>query len=647
MNKRFSVFILFFLSLNCSADAYLDSLWGVWKDPSQSDETRLRAVGDYAWDGYLYSKPDSAFYFAQLLHDFAAEKGLKIYMADGLNIQGLAKEVQGENLEALRLFQECKELYVQVGDSSGIAASWQNIGSIYESLGDYPRTLSSYQKSLRLYEGLGKLNGMARSFNNIGIVYKVQNELEQALKNFEKGRTLFTQLDDKRGIANSLQNIGIIHYELNDHEKAFGFYMESLDLYRSLNDDWGAAAALNNIGSLLEEQQEYTKALEYYNQSMAIREQISDDMGIARTLHNIGNVHNDLKEHRKARSWCSRSLDMALKVEGIREQRDACNCLYTAFKSLGNANEALKFHEQMLVMDDSLQSVETFEILRQMEFQNKLITDSLKREEEILRVQMQHEEELHRKETSKNIFLGSGLFLLLVAGGLYGRNHFITKNRDRMEMEKNRFQTLLLNILPLEVAEELNAKGKAEARDFEGVSVMFTDFKDFTESSAKLSAHELVEEINICFEAFDQIVDKYEIEKIKTIGDSYMAAGGIPKPSEHSARNTVLAALDMHRFIAERKIKMDAMGMPSFEMRVGIHTGPVVAGIVGVKKFQYDLWGDTVNTASRMESSSAVGQVNVSETTFNLVKDDFAFDYRGEIEAKGKGRIKMYFLRKK
>lgn len=619
----------------------------MWENAEQSDEFRLRAIGDYAWDGYLYSKPDSAFYFAQLLYDFANTKNLKLYMADGLNIQGLAKEVQGENVEALILFEQCKQLYVEETDSSGIAASWQNIGSIYENLGDYPRTLSCYQKSLKIYEELNKLNGMARSFNNIGIVYKVQEEHGQALKNFQKGLELFEKLNDVRGIANSKQNIGIIHYELEDYPKALEYYNQSLTLYRELSDDWGAAAALNNIGSLYEDQQEYQKALEHFNQSLKIREALSDNSGISRTMHNIGNVYNDQHEYQKAIEWCSSGLSLGVEIEGVREQRDACRCLYNAYKALGQGIKALEFHEQMLAWDDSLKSVETFEMLRQMEFQSKLLADSLNSEKEMLQVKMTHEEELHRKETTKNVFLGAGLFLLLVAGVLYGRNRFIEKNRDKMEEEKNRFQTLLLNILPLEVAEELNEKGKAEAREFDNVSVMFTDFKDFTESAAKLSARELVDEINICFEAFDDIVDKYGVEKIKTIGDAYMAAGGLPKQFADSAKNTVLAAMEMQRFIEERKSKMDKLGKPSFQMRVGIHTGSVVAGIVGVKKFQYDLWGDTVNTASRMESSGEVGEVNVSESTFNLVKDEFAFDYRGEIEAKGKGRIKMYFLSQK
>jgi class 3 adenylate cyclase len=206
-----------------------------------------------------------------------------------------------------------------------------------------------------------------------------------------------------------------------------------------------------------------------------------------------------------------------------------------------------------------------------------------------------------------------------------------------------------LNILPEEVAEELKEKGHTEAQLIEKVTVLFTDFKGFTDLAEKLSAKELVNDLNICFSEFDRIMQKYQIEKIKTIGDSYMAASGLPIPKDKHTTMMLHAALDIRDFIEDAKAKRIEEGLPFFELRIGLNTGPVVAGIVGVKKFQYDIWGDTVNTASKMESSGEVGKVNISQATYDLLKDDaeFEFEYRGKIKAKGKGEMNMYFVERK
>ncbi|MBL0105619.1 MAG: adenylate/guanylate cyclase domain-containing protein [Bacteroidetes bacterium] len=213
-----------------------------------------------------------------------------------------------------------------------------------------------------------------------------------------------------------------------------------------------------------------------------------------------------------------------------------------------------------------------------------------------------------------------------------------------MTEEKKRSDELLLNILPEETAEELKATGTAKAKSFDMVTVMFTDFKNFTQASEKLTPEELVHEINYCYSEFDKIITKYNIEKIKTIGDSYMCAGGLPVTNATHPEDVIKAGLEMQDFIIRHKEERIKLDQPYFDLRLGVHTGPVVAGIVGIKKFAYDIWGDTVNTASRMESSGAIGKVNISGTTYEIVKDKFIFTHRGKIEAKNKGQIDMYFV---
>jgi len=176
---------------------------------------------------------------------------------------------------------------------------------------------------------------------------------------------------------------------------------------------------------------------------------------------------------------------------------------------------------------------------------------------------------------------------------------------------------------------------------------MFADIKDFTRVSEKESAELLVAEIDYCFSGFDHIIYKYGIEKIKTVGDAYICAGGLPVLTYTHAEDTINAAMEIRDFMLARKTEKENKGENPFELRIGIHTGPVVAGIVGVKKFAYDIWGDTVNIAARMETSGEAGKVNISGRTYELVKDIFNCSYRGKVQAKNKGEIDMYFVESK
>ena len=224
------------------------------------------------------------------------------------------------------------------------------------------------------------------------------------------------------------------------------------------------------------------------------------------------------------------------------------------------------------------------------------------------------------------------------------RTHELRLTLDDLTREKERSDSLLLNILPYETAEELKQNGHSVPKSFEQVTVMFTDFKDFTQMTENLSPEELVSEIDYCFKAYDLIVSKHGVEKIKTIGDSYMAAGGLPVPNNTHAKDVVRAALEIEQFMFNHNERRVKSGKEPIQIRIGIHTGPVVAGIVGTRKFAYDIWGDTVNLASRMESSGETGRINISGSTYELIRDEFSCAYRGKIEAKNKGAVDMYFV---
>lgn len=254
-------------------------------------------------------------------------------------------------------------------------------------------------------------------------------------------------------------------------------------------------------------------------------------------------------------------------------------------------------------------------------------------------------------ESSRNMsYAITAALALLFFGSLYSfvrarQNAKILEEKNKIiRAEQERSENLLLNILPSLVADELKKQGRTSARYYEDVSVLFADFVGFSKITELLTPQQLVSELDTCFQAFDQIIAKYDLEKIKTIGDAYMCAGGLPNGGGSQLRDMVSAARDMQAWLTEWNGERDKVGLPCFIARIGIHRGPVVAGVVGSKKFAFDIWGDTVNIAARIEQAGEGGKINISGEAYEVIKPYFACHYRGKIAAKNKGEIDMYFV---
>ncbi len=350
------------------------------------------------------------------------------------------------------------------------------------------------------------------------------------------------------------------------------------------------------------------------------------------------NVYSILNDHKKAADLVYRAAYSPYKLKTADNQEFIQSYFARVFLAAGMYKEAAEGYKLKEQMTDSTSREEIDLLTEKQIISNRIelanINEINERKEEIA------QKTLERQILVRNVFIG-GFALLLIFSGVF----FVQRNKIRKG--KKLSDELLLNILPYSIAEELKSKGNAESKLIDEVTVLFTDFKGFTQLSEQFTPQELVAEINECFSAFDQIMIRHNVEKIKTIGDAYMAAGGLPTSNKTHAEDVIRAALEIQHYMAEYKKAREDAGKLFFEIRIGVHSGPVVAGIVGIKKFAYDIWGDTVNTASRMESSGEVGKVNVSESTYTLTQDKFNFTYRGKVAAKGKGEISMYFVEQK
>lgn len=407
--------------------------------------------------------------------------------------------------------------------------------------------------------------------------------------------------------------------------------------------DIGTTYAMNNL---------FDEASVYFKKALAVAKRIDNKRDLGVLYNNLAGLTNDPEE---VLPFIDSALYYSKASNDLNNYQVFMGNKAMYYTMIGDYKTGYKTLYRSMVLKDSLFNLQKFEAVAQIE--EKYEAEKKSNEIKSLKLDKLNIEVQSYKYKKNRDQLIIGVLGLLAASFLLGYGFYINrKNRRRLaikneliEVARKKSDDLLLNILPEEIAEELKEKGKAGAKQLEDVSILFTDLIDFTRKSENMDTDELLEELNYCFKGFDLIIQDYKVEKIKTIGDSYMAASGLPRPSSDSTSNIILAALDMQAFMEKRVEERKKAGKEFFEMRSGIHNGPIVAGIVGVKKFQYDIWGDAVNTASRMESSGIAYKVNISSDTYAVVKDDpqFSFEDRGLISAKGKGKIHMYFVSRK
>jgi len=560
----------------------------------------------------------------------------KTGLGNALNNTGVTLWHQGNIDEAIKKLELAYKTRSENNERQLAAVTLGNIAAVYNSRGKYPDALRFYLQALKVHEELKDPKMISISLLNIGTIYHRQGNFNEAMKSFNEAMKGFESIGMANGIASTAINMGASLTSLKNYPEALKSYEKALPILRAMGEPQGLGTLLNNISDVNLSMGKYPEALSYQTEALQIWQKSGIKEGIIASYLTIGTIRTKQKQYAEAEKYLKDALRLAKEAGIVDELKESYIQLSNLAEARNDFDDALRYYKSYSEVKDSALNVESSRQVAEM----KTLYESEKKDKEIQLLNKDSEvqqKEISRQKVIRNSYLGGFAVVLIFSIVVFGQKKKITK-------EKQRSDELLLNILPSETAEELKVTGSAKAKSFEQVTVLFTDFKDFTDASEKLSAEDLVREIHNCYSEFDKIVTRHGIEKIKTIGDAYMCAGGLPVSNQTHPGDVVKAAMEMQQFIIRNKNERMAKGLPFFELRIGIHTGPVVAGIVGIKKFAYDIWGDTVNTASRMESSGEVGKVNISGATYNMVKDQFACTHRGKVAAKNKGEIDMYFV---
>lgn len=606
----------------------IDSLHTLLKNAGE-DTSKVNILNTLSYE-LLYSNTDTTILLATQAKNLAEklkyQKGVAsafLRLGQAYNNLGSYEESQENLSKALALST----------DKSTTAKIYVNIGINHYEMSNYPEALKNYFTGLKAFEEAGDKRAIGSVYNNIANIYTDMGNYDEALKNHLAAKKIREANNDQRGIAGSHLNIGVIYFYQGNYNEALKNWFEAKRLYEALGDKNEVALTYNHIGVVYKNQQRYTDALKNYFAGLKIMEEVRDKEGIAISYNNIGTALLEDGKAGEAKDWLMKSLQLAKEI-GIKTTiQDAYLNLARTDSVLNNYRDAYANYKMYIVYRDSIANKENTEKIVQQKMQYEFD----KKETQSKAEQAVTKKELQRQKFVRNGFVGGFAVVLIFAVLLLGQ-------RNKIHKEKKRSDELLLNILPNEVANEIKMTGRSIPKTFSMVTVMFTDFIDFTHVSQNISAELLVAELDYCFSAFDRMIQKYKIEKIKTVGDAYLCASGLPVSSFTHATDMVRAAIEIRNFMLERKKEKEAKGEIPFEIRIGIHTGPVVAGIVGVKKYAYDIWGDTVNVSARMEQNSEAGKINISGSTYELVKDKFNCVHRGKIQAKNKGEIDMYFV---
>ena len=653
------------------------------------DTHRVVLLNDLAWEINESHTEEAE---ARLREAIQLAQKLKYLRGEAASWNGLGvvEEIRGNFDRAQQHYQKALDLRRKLGDRQEIGASLNNLGVLFEMIGRFDRALAFHRENLDIQILLADTVRIARAQFNIAGAYQEMGLYNEAQEFLYDARAILEARKDLDGMAKVYAQLGHIRFELDRYDEALKFYAQELTLREKLDDPGRLAEALTDYANALDELDSSQVAVRYYLQALELWEKLDDRPGQANVFINLGDAHKHLGNYQLALQYLRRAETICRELDDKLGLMEVYNTMGDTYYRDGQQEKSLEFvrlyfqiaqetNDNKYIQGAYKDFAEVFaakgDYQKAYEYRvkydgiryknlNERISSTFARKEALFedakrKKQIENQQNalelqavrLAESRTRMYALLGGAFALLILVALLFNRNRLRAQaNRElaakniAIEQERQRADELLTNILPAATAAELKAHARVKPVRYESVTVMFTDFEGFTKIAERVSFEVLIDELDECFSLFDDIVKEFGLEKIKTIGDSYMCAGGLPEPNTTHAVDVVRAAIAMQNRLQALMQQKKATGKPVFEMRIGIHTGPVVAGVVGSHKFAYDIWGDTVNTAARMEQGSVSHKINISETTFQAVKELFPCTYRGELTAKNKGKVKMYFL---
>ena len=644
----------------------------------QDYETREKAA-----DAFLY---DMRFDSAEILYKDLIVK----YKSEGNNprlVQIYQKRAQaydqnGDAGKSLYFYLLLQDIIEKAGTTQEQSLLYNNLGRQYATLRDYPKALEYFRKA-ELQCAYIPCDYPEVLWANMGIALHNTGESKRGIEYLLKARNLLAARKDYVALANLEHLMAGVYFSSNDIYNALSHNQTAIQYASDTRQQAVLAEAYRTAADLYHELYDFEKAFDYYRDylnvldSMRIQDQAREQrLNQQRTLlaasegqikfliarQNFKDLElNQIRFDRERLELQNKNLELE-----SRRKEDEVRLL----EAQQEADQA-KLREQTLQALESRQRLRLADQQLNAEKQGRVIVE-LREKDQIERAQnradstsrAQELEKIQREQTYQSkqdadfrqfaYIVGSLLFLILAMMAvswwvarrarhrLESQNRQIQAQNIQIQEEQRKSDGLLLNILPQEIADELKASGQATPRLYESATVLFSDFVNFTRLSAILTPKQLIDELNECFLAFDEICERHGLEKIKTIGDAYMCAGGLPVPNETHAADAVSAALEMYSWLEARKHERPDSHLK--EMRIGIHTGPVMAGVIGKNKFAYDIWGDAVNLAARLEEHGEPGKVNISSATKEAVKHLHLATHRGQKQVHNKGLVDMYFI---